>query len=67
MNELLWFIVFVVIGIVCFLVGYWNCCLKIINALDSALEYEHSSKDKQYREGWLEGISHIINQFKWKV
>lgn len=67
MNELLWFIAFIVIGIVCFLIGYWNCLLKLTEVLDSALEYEHISKDKQYREGWFECISYIINQFKWKV
>lgn len=67
MNGFLWFIACVLIGFSGYFLGYWNYCLKLIKTLDSVLEYKHSLKDKQYREGWFECLSYVIDQFRWKV
>lgn len=67
MIYLLWFIVFVVIMVTSFSVGYWTCLSRLFKALDSALEYEHSFKDTQYQKGWFECMDHIVNYFRQKV
>ena len=63
MNEILFMILIIGLGVAAYFLGWANCKTKMNSVLKESLENQKTFEDARFNSGWLSCVQFILDRF----